>query len=110
MLRDHCADLRQSWVYSREELRRVSAVAEKLRRQSRALLKESAVVVAASKQLQTISQHIRRPQLPAQSATAAQLEKPVIATARRVPWRRLQMDDMDGAVEMWVAPDFAETY
>jgi hypothetical protein len=103
-LRIHCAHLRQLWDHSREESRRVAANAQQVRRESRALVKQWSQEVARARQLRTLSLHnTQRPPAASVPIAQAKASKPIVATARRIPWRRLQMQDLDGPYELWTA-------
>ncbi len=42
----------------------------------------------------------------AKAAALAARAKPFVATARRVPWRRLQINDVDGPIQVWSEPGY----
>lgn len=79
------------------------AESQKLRRQSKDLVQQWKQVVLEAKGLRAAVQYDRYLR-SAKAATITASEKPFVATARRVPWRRLQIDDLDGPYEMWIAP------
>jgi hypothetical protein len=106
------------------ERNRVFAEAVKLRDDSHRLIEESR---ALSAQSQTLKQWWRRyrqnrERTPSRTAVAKPLplsekpvlaekfERPTMATARRVPWHRLQMEDIDGEVIEWTAPEYAAVF
>jgi hypothetical protein len=103
-LRMQCAHLRQLWDDSREESRRVAAHAQQVRRESRELVKQWSQEVARARQLRALSLHnTQRPPPVSVPAAQAKASKPIVATAKRVPWRRLQMEDLEGVCEFWLA-------
>jgi hypothetical protein len=106
-LRAYYATLRQGLEFSREEFRRVSAAAEKLHSRSKALAKEWTEVVARTKELRALSKHNQQRLRSPQEQTITP-DNAVVATARRVPWRRLQMEEVDGPIKIWIAPGYEE--
>ncbi|MGZ5519179.1 MAG: hypothetical protein ACXWJX_15895 [Limisphaerales bacterium] len=48
-------------------------------------------------------QKLRQSRRASAKASAAHAT-PLVATARRVPWRRLQIYDVDDAIKVWTAP------
>lgn len=98
-LNAHCAHLLKRWFDSREESRIAVAHAQKVIRKSEKLFKEWSQVVTQARQRRRTSQHNKHPQIAVDRP-----DKPIVATARRVPWRRLQLEDLDGPYQLWVAP------
>lgn len=97
-------ELRQQWDLSRKQSRQMAADAQELRRKSRELVKQWRLIVARTKELHMAKD--QSGQLPP-AATVAQ-QNVYVATARRLPWRRVQMEDLDAPVKVWFAPEFQE--
>jgi hypothetical protein len=97
------AELRQQWDHLRKQSRQMAADAQNLRRQSRELVKQWKLTVAKTRQLHNATEL----SLQGQSSPIPNIaqQKPFVATARRVPWRRLQMEDLDGPYQLWSSPN-----
>ena len=101
-LTDRCTHLRRIWLQSREESRKAAADAQKVRQESRELVKQWNQVVAQTSQLRLTSRSSKTSSNPTKAIP--QPVKHFVATARRVPWRRLQMEDLDGPFQLWIEP------
>jgi hypothetical protein len=86
---------------------RVSAEAQKLRQDSGELILRSQQLSAQSATLRQWWQGYHRKRARPQPYVAvAKSDRTFVASARRVPWRRLQFEEMQGVIE-WNAPDYA---
>ncbi|MGZ4964031.1 MAG: hypothetical protein ACXWIU_02555 [Limisphaerales bacterium] len=101
------AALRQQWDLLRTHSRQIAADSQQLRRQSRELVKEWRLALGKTKDLR-IAIEFNRQSHQSPPPPSITHDKPFVATARRVPWRQVQMKDVDGPIKVWVAPDFEE--
>jgi hypothetical protein len=95
------------------ECKRLCSYTRDLRHYSRQVIRQSKALTEQSRSLRQWWQLSRRTKAqPQPAAVVAKPAKPAVATvatvatARRVPWRRLQMEDMDGEVIEWNAPEY----
>jgi len=94
----------------RKESRRVTNVARDLREQSRQLVQQAKALSDRSKLLrEQARESIVHPTISPRPAVPTARPGGPVPNARRVPWRRLQMDDLNYAFDIWsgnVMPDF----
>jgi hypothetical protein len=130
-LNARCETLHHYSASLRTESRRIAADAQKSRRQSRELVQQWRAELAHAKELRTIIRSNKQHQMTRSTPSPAPLmiptaisasaaiaplptpvsvpiapsEYPMVATARRVPWRRMQIDDLDDSCQLWVADE-----
>jgi len=79
-----------------------------LRRNSQKSSKRSTLLFARTKELHSLWQQHKDRQARGQTAAIPRNSKPFVATARRVPWRRLHTDELDGKIQIWNAPEYKD--
>lgn len=132
-LHARCETLQHYSISLRKQSRDLAADAKQSREESRELVKQWREVLAKSKELSALVRMTKERQTiqsapltkPSQttptisaavgtepspsnvSVSVACSPTPRLATARRLPWRRMQMEDLDDTYQLWVSPDEA---
>lgn len=88
------------------DLQRVSNDAQKLCQDAEELIRQSRQLSTESQALKQWCLERRESEGFSQPrAEVTNPNQPFVASARRVPWRRLQLEDMEGVIE-WNSPDY----